>query len=102
MNTSEGRIFYFKILVNKIKNFYLKTRLFLFLRREWCNCDGNVLLFLIMDQVIPRIRDPEWSSFRETVQQYLDQVVFCLYGHPNKKIKVRYSFLFFNISLQKF
>lgn len=43
-----------------------------------------------MDQVIPNIRNPEWSPFRETIQQHLEQVVYCLYSHPSKKAKARY------------
>ncbi|KAK6618665.1 hypothetical protein RUM43_013056 [Polyplax serrata] len=59
-------------------------------RREWCNCNESILLYLIMDQVIPRMRNPDWSSFRETIQQHLEQVIYCLYSHPNKKSKARY------------
>lgn len=63
-------------------------RLNYFFRREWCNCNDSVLLFLILDEVIPQIRKTDWGPFRETIQQHLEQVVYCLYAHPNKKPKV--------------
>lgn len=34
------------------------------------------------------MRNPDWSSYRETIQQHLEQVIYCLYSHPNKKSKV--------------
>jgi hypothetical protein len=41
-----------------------------------------------MDVVIPRLRDEKLASFRDKLNQGLEQVFFCLYAHPNKKTKV--------------
>lgn len=59
-------------------------------RRSWCCSSEGALLLHTMDVVIPRLRDEKFVSFRDKLNQGLEQVFFCLYAHPNKKTKARY------------
>ncbi|CAG9568375.1 unnamed protein product [Danaus chrysippus] len=52
--------------------------------RNWCcNSDGEFLYF-ILDTVAPCLRSPLLSNCYQNICQYMEQVVFCLYAHPNK------------------
>jgi hypothetical protein len=41
-----------------------------------------------MDVVIPRLKDEKLALVKDKLKQGLEQAFFCLYAHPNKKIKV--------------
>ncbi|CAK1545405.1 unnamed protein product [Leptosia nina] len=59
--------------------------------RGWCNKSNGKLLYFILDTVVPLLRSPALSKSLENICQYMEQCVFCLYGHPqNRKNKVKY------------
>ncbi|CAG9793211.1 unnamed protein product [Diatraea saccharalis] len=58
--------------------------------RGWCcNSDGK-LLYFILDTVVPRLRTPALVKSLEQVSQFMEQCVYCLFGHPGKKNKLKY------------
>ncbi|CAG5056869.1 unnamed protein product [Parnassius apollo] len=58
--------------------------------RGWCcNSDGK-LLYFTLDTVVPRLRSPSLSKSLEHVCQYMEQCVYCLFGHPGRKNKFKY------------
>lgn len=59
-------------------------------QRGWCSNSDCKLLYFILDTVVPRLRSPSLSKSLEQVCQYMEQVVYCLFGHPGKKNKVKY------------
>ncbi|XP_050679518.1 calcineurin-binding protein cabin-1-like [Leptidea sinapis] len=59
-------------------------------KRGWCAHSDSKLLYFILDTIVPRIRSPALSKSLEQISQYMEQCVFCLYGHPEKKSKVKY------------
>lgn len=56
----------------------------------WCCANDGKLLYFILDTIIPRLRSPSLSKSLEQVCQYMEQCVYCLFGHPGKKTKLRY------------
>lgn len=58
--------------------------------REWCCKSDGKLLYFILDTVVPRLRSPYLAKCLEQVCQYMEQCVYCLYGHPGRKNKVKY------------
>lgn len=56
----------------------------------WCCKSEGKLLYFILDTVVPRLRSPALSRSLELVCQYMEQCVFCLFGHPSKKTKLKY------------
>lgn len=61
-------------------------------KKNWCTNNDNYLLYFTLNAVIPRLRSPALASAVETISQCLEQVVFCLFGHPSKKTKIRYLY----------
>ncbi|CAH0402555.1 unnamed protein product [Chilo suppressalis] len=58
--------------------------------RGWCcNTEGK-LLYFILDTVVPRLRSPALAKSLEQVCQFMEQCVYCLFGHPGKKNKLKY------------
>ncbi|XP_059051766.1 calcineurin-binding protein cabin-1-like [Achroia grisella] len=58
--------------------------------RRWCCKSDGKLLYFILDTVVPRLRSPSLSKSLEQICQYMEQCVYCLFGHPGKKTKVKY------------
>ncbi|CAH2095594.1 unnamed protein product [Euphydryas editha] len=60
--------------------------------RRWCCKQDAKLLFFILDTVVPRLRSSSLAKASEQITQYMEQCVFCLYGHPpvNKNKKIKY------------
>ncbi|XP_023953974.2 calcineurin-binding protein cabin-1-like [Bicyclus anynana] len=58
--------------------------------RGWCCKSDSNLLYFILDTVVPRLQSPSLSKALEQINQYMEQCVFCLYGHPGKKNKLKY------------
>ncbi|XP_039759738.1 calcineurin-binding protein cabin-1-like [Pararge aegeria] len=58
--------------------------------RAWCCKSDGKLLYFILDTVVPRLQSPSLSKALEQIKQYMEQCVFCLYGHPGKKNKLKY------------
>lgn len=58
-------------------------------RRRWCTMDQAKLLIFIMNLIIPKLRTPQYSNIRDKLTKYLEQIFYCLYGHPVKQNKAR-------------
>ncbi|XP_049885527.1 calcineurin-binding protein cabin-1-like [Pectinophora gossypiella] len=58
--------------------------------RGWCCKNEGKLLYFILDTVVPRLWSPALSKYSEQVFQYMEQCVYCLFGHPARKNKVKY------------
>ncbi|XP_028159462.1 calcineurin-binding protein cabin-1-like [Ostrinia furnacalis] len=58
--------------------------------RGWCCNSEGKLLYFILDTVVPRLRSPLLAKSLEQVCQYMEQCVYCLYGHPGRKNKLKY------------
>lgn len=58
--------------------------------RSWCCKSDGKLLYFILDTVVPRLQSPSLAKSLEQIIQYMEQCVFCLYGHPGKKTKLKY------------
>lgn len=59
-------------------------------RKSWCCNSDCQLLYFTLDTVIPRLRAPALSRSLEVICRHLEQCVFCLFGHPSKKTRLRY------------
>lgn len=58
--------------------------------RGWCCNSEGKLLYFILDTVVPRLRSPSLSKPLEQVCQYMEQCVYCLFGHPGRKNKLKH------------
>uniref|UniRef100_A0AAG5CSA0 Uncharacterized protein n=1 Tax=Anopheles atroparvus TaxID=41427 RepID=A0AAG5CSA0_ANOAO len=59
-------------------------------KKNWCSKGDSGLLFHILDVVVPKIRSPMLEPFREMLNEYLEQVTYCLYGYPQKRPRLRH------------
>lgn len=59
-------------------------------KRSWCCLNEGALLLHAMDEIIPKLRTEAFAPFRSKLTPYLEQIIYCLYSYPNKKIKGRY------------
>lgn len=59
-------------------------------KRGWCCKSEGKLLYFTLDTVVPRLRSPSLAKPLEQVCQYMEQCVFCLFGHPGRKNKLKY------------
>ncbi|XP_076237549.1 calcineurin-binding protein cabin-1 isoform X2 [Calliopsis andreniformis] len=53
-------------------------------RHSWCCYNEAKLLFFTLNLVIPKLEAPQFSSIKDKVSKYLEQIFFCLYGHYNR------------------
>lgn len=53
-------------------------------RHSWCCFNEAKLLFFIMNLIIPQLETPQYASIKNRLTKYLEQIFFCLYGHPSK------------------
>ncbi|XP_053615199.1 calcineurin-binding protein cabin-1-like [Plodia interpunctella] len=58
--------------------------------RGWCAANDAKLLYFTLDIVVPRLRSPILAKSLEQICQYMEQCVYCLFGHPTKKQKLKY------------
>ncbi|XP_072933140.1 calcineurin-binding protein cabin-1-like [Epargyreus clarus] len=58
--------------------------------KYWCSKSDSKLLYFILDTVVPRLRSPSLSKSIETISQFLEQCVYCLYRHPSRIQKFKY------------
>lgn len=73
--------------------FFCISFLFSLLRRSWCtNSDGLLLKFVmdVLHEEMSKDRSKISTVFREEINQAFEQCSFCLYGHPNKKSRVKH------------
>jgi calcineurin-binding protein cabin-1 len=59
-------------------------------RRQWCTKDNSQLLLYILNVIVPPLRSPLLEPCRDIVNEYLEQVTYCLYGFPTKKARLRH------------
>ncbi|XP_072762605.1 calcineurin-binding protein cabin-1 isoform X2 [Anoplolepis gracilipes] len=62
-------------------------------RHSWCCFNEAKLLFFIMNLIIPQLETPLYASIKNRLTKYLEQIFFCLYGHPNRANKIRSKYL---------
>lgn len=62
-------------------------------RHSWCCINEAKLLLFTMNLVIPRLRTPMFAPVRDKLSRYLEQIFYCLYGHPNKEKKTKPKYL---------
>lgn len=62
-------------------------------RHSWCCINEAKLLLFTMKLVIPRLRTPQFASVRDKLSKYIEQIFFCLYGHPNKDKRTKPKYL---------
>lgn len=58
-------------------------------RRRWCTMNQAKLLIFIMNLIIPKLRSPQYSNIRDKLTKYLEQILYCLFGHPVRQNKAR-------------
>lgn len=58
-------------------------------RHSWCCFDEAKLLFFTMNLIIPQLETPQYASIRNKLTKHLEQIFFCLYGHPNRANRTR-------------
>lgn len=58
-------------------------------RHRWCTMNQAKLLIFIMNLIIPKLRSPQYSNIRDKLTKYLEQIFYCLYGHPMRQNKAR-------------
>ncbi|KAG8195575.1 hypothetical protein JTE90_002197 [Oedothorax gibbosus] len=61
-------------------------------RRSWCTfADGQLLLFNI-NVMMGELADTQGSThlYREDLETGLEQCIYCLYGHPNKRSRAKH------------
>lgn len=75
-----------------VKSCFYCIRVFIFSphRKNWCSKGDSGLLFHTLDVVVPKIRSPMLEPFREILNEYLEQVTYCLYGYPQKRPRLRH------------
>ncbi|XP_011502585.1 PREDICTED: calcineurin-binding protein cabin-1-like, partial [Ceratosolen solmsi marchali] len=53
-------------------------------RHGWCCiCEGKLLLF-ILKFIIPRLQFPLYATIKRKLKESVEQIIYCLYGHPSK------------------
>lgn len=58
--------------------------------RGWCTKDQGKLLLHALETCVPRIRAPYLEQFRDFLVEYLEQVTYCLYGYPAKRVRLKH------------
>ncbi|XP_011308750.1 calcineurin-binding protein cabin-1 [Fopius arisanus] len=58
-------------------------------RHAWCCMNEAKLLLFTLKTVIPRLCGPRLAVLREKIDKYLEQIFWCLYGHPNRTNKIK-------------
>lgn len=61
-------------------------------RRSWCTISDGVLLFLFVDVVTQELskKSAAANAFHEDLTNGIEQCFYCLYGHPNRRGKVKH------------
>ncbi|KAK2589327.1 hypothetical protein KPH14_007875 [Odynerus spinipes] len=53
-------------------------------RHSWCCFHDAKLLFFTMNLIIPKLETPQFAMIKDKLTKYLEQIFYCLYGHPNR------------------
>lgn len=59
-------------------------------RKCWCTVDDSKFLLMIIDTVTPRLRTPELEHVRNNLMEMMEQVTYCLYSYPPKKMRSKH------------
>lgn len=59
-------------------------------KKSWCTKDGGELLQFTLKSVGPLLRTPLMEPFRDILNEYLEQVTYCLFSYPPKKGRARH------------
>ncbi|XP_055599565.1 calcineurin-binding protein cabin-1-like isoform X2 [Uranotaenia lowii] len=59
-------------------------------KKSWCSRNDSRFLYMILDEVIPKLRSPLYEPYRESIKEGLEQTIYCLYGYPTKKGRMRH------------
>lgn len=59
-------------------------------RKSWCTKDDGELLLYTLNCVVPILRTPLLEPYRDLVNEYLEQITYCLYSYPPKKGRSRH------------
>lgn len=59
-------------------------------RKLWCTKDSGGLLTFTIKRVGPLLRTPMLEPFRDLINEYLEQVTYCLFAYPPKKARSRH------------
>lgn len=58
-------------------------------RHSWCCINEARLLYFTMQTIIPKLKTPQLSGIKKKLIKYLEQIFYCLYGHPNRPNKAK-------------
>ncbi|KAI4485580.1 hypothetical protein M0802_012702 [Mischocyttarus mexicanus] len=53
-------------------------------KHSWCCFHDAKLLFFTMNLIIPKLETPQFTTIKNKLTKYLEQIFYCLYGHPNR------------------
>lgn len=53
-------------------------------RHSWCSINDAKLLLFTIKTVVPRMCGARFTALREKIGKHLEQIFWCLYGHPNR------------------
>lgn len=59
-------------------------------RKSWCSIDDSQFLLMIINTVTPRLRTPELEHVRSNLMEMMEQVTYCLYNYPPKKMRSKH------------
>uniref|UniRef100_A0A1B0CHR0 Uncharacterized protein n=1 Tax=Lutzomyia longipalpis TaxID=7200 RepID=A0A1B0CHR0_LUTLO len=59
-------------------------------RKFWCTKDGGQLMIFTLNIVTPILRSPMLEPFRDLIMEYVEQMTYCLYGYPLKRVRSRH------------
>lgn len=58
-------------------------------RHAWCCMNEAKLLLFTMKTIIPRMCGARLSQLREKIDKHMEQIFWCLYGHPSRTNKTK-------------
>ncbi|XP_054714787.1 LOW QUALITY PROTEIN: calcineurin-binding protein cabin-1-like [Uloborus diversus] len=61
-------------------------------RRSWCTSADGLLLLHCLDVMLAELQDSHGESYlyKEDLETGLEQCIYCLYGHPNKRTRAKH------------
>lgn len=59
-------------------------------RKLWCTKDNGELLKHTIKSVGPLVRTPLLEPYRDVINEYMEQVTYCLFAYPPKKARARH------------
>ncbi|GAB0096771.1 calcineurin-binding protein cabin-1-like [Sergentomyia squamirostris] len=59
-------------------------------RKFWCTKDGGQLMLHTLDIIVPILRSPMLEPFKDITMEYIEQITYCLYAYPPKRVRSRH------------